>query len=243
MTAALLPASRYRIALFTVSRPARLADAISLMAAGAVPMAGGTDLVDRMKLGQRYPRVVSLQAIPELRSIVREDGTLCIGAAVTHRMASEHSLLREALPSLAAFFAILGNPRIRDRGTLGGNVMANEPGYEVAATLAALDASAEFLRQDGVRYAVPVLQAAASKDLLVQFRVPDIDDVKFSWDRSHRDTLTLLAGERRSRRRVVVLPAAGRAVMATDEDVLLRRIPAFSRHASQVAAVLLRRLQ
>lgn len=242
MTANLLPASRHRIMPFAVSRPEALAEAAALVATGVVPMAGGTDLVDRMKQGQRHSRLLSLLSIAELRKITSEDGALYLGAAVTHRMVSQDRLVREILPSLSAFFAVLGNPRIRDRGTLGGNVMANEPGYEVAAALAALDASAEFLRPDGVHYVVPVLHAAESKDLLVRFRIPDTGEAKFYWDRSHRDTLTLFVGQRRSMR-VIVLPTAGRAMPVTSDDVLRHQIPGLSRYASQVAETLLRRLQ
>lgn len=242
MTANLLPASRYRIMPFTVSRPETISEAAALISTGGVPMAGGTDLVDRMKQGQVHSRLLSLLSIAELRKITSEDGALYLGAAVTHRMVSQDSLVREIIPSLSAFFAVLGNPRIRDRGTLGGNVMANEPGYEVAAALAALDASAEFLRTDGVRYVVPVLHAAKTNDLLVRFRVPDIREAEFYWDRSHRDKLTLFVGQRGAMR-VIVLPTPGRAMAVTSDDVLRHQVPGLSRYASHLAATLLRRMQ
>lgn len=105
-------------------QPATVADAITALEhPGAMPLAGGVDLLDRMKERLEAPsRLVSLRAIPGLDAIAIEGGAAKIGAAVTlARLASD--------PELRASHAIIGDaaghaatPQLRAMATLGGNL-------------------------------------------------------------------------------------------------------------------------
>lgn len=208
MSTALNLPSRFRIEPFRLHRPTTLAAAMAHFADGATPMAGGIDLIDQMKLGARHDALVVLTHIPELRDVALHGGDLYIGATVTHGRLADDALVGKHLPGVAAAFAGIANMRIRDKGTVGGNIMAGMPGYEAAAIFAALDATVEFLMPDGTHRLVPVLQANRMAGLLKRVRIPKIGEVRFWWDRSHRDSLSLAVGRRNGATKVAVCPIA-----------------------------------
>jgi aerobic carbon-monoxide dehydrogenase medium subunit len=113
---------------------------------------GGTELLLLLKLGfASYGHLVDIKPIPELKGIAIEDGTLRIGAAVTHREIERSPLVAEALPALAAMERRVANVRVRSVGTLGGNLCFSDPHSDPAGFLLALDALAEC--RDGSRAA------------------------------------------------------------------------------------------
>jgi carbon-monoxide dehydrogenase medium subunit len=89
----------------------------------ARPIAGGTTLVILMK--QRalyYPYLVDLQSIPGLDQIKREADGIRIGALVTHRSVELSPLIRNSFPVLATAFSAIGNVRVRETASVGGNL-------------------------------------------------------------------------------------------------------------------------
>jgi len=136
--------SRKHIAPFDLVRPASLEQAcraLSALGRNAV-MAGGIDLIDRLKLGETVDRVVHLAGVPELSGIRRDGDAISIGALTTHAEIVGDSLLAGLLPDLPAIWRGLANPRVRHTGTLGGNLMSALPHYDAAPALLALGASA-----------------------------------------------------------------------------------------------------
>ena len=118
------------------------------------PYAGGTELVPAMGLGLRRPAaIVDLKRVEALKGIEvdAEAGTLTIGAAVTHRRLSDHPLVREHLPTLAAAASRVGNARVRSTGTLGGNLCFAEPRSDLGCVLVALGATADARSSRGAR--------------------------------------------------------------------------------------------
>ena len=86
-------------------------------------LGGGTTLVILMK--QRalyYPFLVDLQTIPGLNEIKREPDGVRIGALATHRTVECSTLIREALPVVADAFCQIGNVRVRQTASVGGNL-------------------------------------------------------------------------------------------------------------------------
>ena len=119
-------------------------------------LAGGTALVILMK--QRLVRpaaLISLSRVPDLSGVVAQDGGLRIGALTTHRDAETTPLVRERLPVLAETLRHVATIRIRNVGTLGGNLAHADPNQDPPVTLIALGASVELAARSGER-AVPV---------------------------------------------------------------------------------------
>src|SRR5690606_38753206 len=96
------------------TRPATLAEALwSLTDPDAVVLAGGTDLVNNLRLGATRPKtVVDVTGVPELRAI-NDGDPISIGAAVTIRELREHPSLPRRLPVLADAAALLGGRQIQ----------------------------------------------------------------------------------------------------------------------------------
>ncbi|WP_412506743.1 FAD binding domain-containing protein [Roseovarius sp. SYSU LYC5161] len=121
---------------FEIDRPATLADAVKLLGESEEnqPLGGGQTLIPTLKQRLAAPdRLVSLTAIDEIRGICEDDaGRLCIGAATTHAEVAEGA---GAYPALVALAANIGDPAVRNRGTIGGSLANNDPSacYPAAA--------------------------------------------------------------------------------------------------------------
>lgn len=126
-----------------VHHPESLAAAAAAAGAGAVPLAGGTDLMVEVNFGHTRPEhVVALRRVAELREW--EGGR--IGAAVTWRR-----IEREGPKALAEAARTVGSPQIRNAGTIGGNVGTASPAGDGLPFLAAVDASIELVSSQGRR--------------------------------------------------------------------------------------------
>ena len=110
----------------------------------AAVICGGTELLLLLKLGfSSVGHLVDIKAIEELGGIRPEDGTLVIGSTVTHRQIEKSPLVLERLPALAAMTRGVANIRVRNVGTLGGNLCFSDPHSDPATFLLALDAEVE----------------------------------------------------------------------------------------------------
>jgi carbon-monoxide dehydrogenase medium subunit len=111
---------------FEMLQPHSLAEAVELLKKhgdDARPLAGGTTLVILMKQrAVHYPYLVDLQTIPGLNGIAKENGGLRIGALVSHRMVELSPVVRQAFPVVAEAFAHIGNVRVRETASVGGNL-------------------------------------------------------------------------------------------------------------------------
>lgn len=130
---------------FNYHRPKSVADAAALLAANgdAKLMAGGQTLLPAMKLRLAGPSdVVDLVALrPELSAIRREGDRVVIGAMARHGEIAESDVVREAIPALAGMAAIVGDPAVRSRGTMGGSLANNDPAADYPAAALALGAT------------------------------------------------------------------------------------------------------
>jgi aerobic carbon-monoxide dehydrogenase medium subunit len=128
---------------FDYYRARSVADAHQLMAAhpGAKLLAGGHSLVPLLKLRLAAPAaVVDIGRIPELRGIGRRGDDFTIGALTTHADLAASPALRVAVPALSEAAAKIGDPAVRNRGTIGGNIAHADPASDLPAVLVALDA-------------------------------------------------------------------------------------------------------
>jgi CO/xanthine dehydrogenase FAD-binding subunit len=125
---------------FAYARPATLAEAVALLAAhgpDARLLAGGTDLVIRLRDGSVRPAVViDVKGIAELRPAIREDGgRLVISAATVMTDVAADGRVRRSFPALAEAAAVVGSVQIRNRATLAGNVCNASPAADTAPSL------------------------------------------------------------------------------------------------------------
>ena len=144
--------SRKLIPEFRLHRPRSTMEAVALKAAagaGAVFMAGGIDVVNRMKFGVPVTDVIHLGRLAGLDRIEEREGELHLGALVTHDRLATAPQVAARLPSLAQTWPEVANIRIRCKGTIGGNIMAGDPSYDFALTALAADARLHFLISDG----------------------------------------------------------------------------------------------
>lgn len=115
--------------------------------------AGGTELLQIMKAGfAAYGTLIDLKGVAELRTIdVESDGWLAIGGAVTHREIERSELVANHVPALPRLIRRVANVRVRNTGTLGGNLAFAEPHSDPAAFLLACGAEVELRGPDGSR--------------------------------------------------------------------------------------------
>lgn len=113
---------------FDFVRPATLAEAVEALGRDeAQALGGGQTLIPTLKQRLAAPAVlVSLSGIDEIRGICTDDqGRVCIGGATRH--AEVASGVAQAYPALAALAGGIGDPAVRNRGTIGGSVANNDP--------------------------------------------------------------------------------------------------------------------
>lgn len=113
---------------FTLERPASVADATRLVAAGAKPLAGGQTLLASMKLRLSAPeQLVDLSGIAELTGIRKDGDALTVGAMSRHLDVANNADVKSAFPALADLASRIGDRQVRAMGTLGGSVANNDP--------------------------------------------------------------------------------------------------------------------
>src|SRR5207248_2982557 len=99
---------------------------------GAKILAGGHSLIPLMKLRLAAPSaLIDIGRIADLQGITVRDGTVRIGALTTHAALAASAALREQCPLLADTAAQIGDPAVRNRGTIGGNVAHADPASDL----------------------------------------------------------------------------------------------------------------
>jgi carbon-monoxide dehydrogenase medium subunit len=120
---------------FDFVKPASIADAVAALGAdGAQPLSGGQTLIPSMKARLNAPTtLVSLTGIPDMKGVCREGDVLVIGAATPHATVAADAA--SDFPALAALAGGIGDPAVRNRGTIGGSLANNDPSacYPAAA--------------------------------------------------------------------------------------------------------------
>jgi aerobic carbon-monoxide dehydrogenase medium subunit len=162
--------------------PASLDEALALKAEhpNATVVAGGTFvgiLVNQQLLAP--PAFLSLGGIPALDRIAEEGDELSLGALATHRAVARSPLVREKWPALAATFALVASPRVRNRATVGGVLGDADYASDPPAMFVALRARA-VVRSVRGRREIPLEElivghyetSLASDELIVEVRVP-----------------------------------------------------------------------
>ncbi len=165
----------------TFVAPTTLADVLAAMAAGARPVAGGTDLVVGARQGKKpLPQsLVAIHQLDELREITLTTTGLRIGALVSHEQIIADATIRATYPALADASAIVGSHATRAHGTLGGNVMTASPAMDTGSPLLCFGATAILQSAAGTRsvpmdelWTGPGRTVAEPHELLVAIELP-----------------------------------------------------------------------
>jgi carbon-monoxide dehydrogenase medium subunit len=140
---------------FDYQRATSIDDALAKLQAageGAKFLAGGHSLVPLMKLRMSEPTwLVDIARIPELAGIRAVDGSIEIGAGTTHAEVASSALLRDRCPVIAEAAAEIGDPQVRNRGTLGGSLAHADPAADYPPVILALDAEIHVRGLNGPR--------------------------------------------------------------------------------------------
>lgn len=139
--------------LHDLARPRDLAAALELVAGGARPIAGGTDVMVLFASGKlRWPRLVDLWGLGELRGIAVDGEHITMGALTTYSDVQAHPTLRRELPMLCVAASETGGWAIQNRGTLGGNIANASPAADSPPALLAYGAELELVSPRGARW-------------------------------------------------------------------------------------------
>ena len=143
-------------------------------------LAGGHSLLPMMKLRFAEPaHLIDLNPIEELRG-VREDGDdLLIGTMTTETALQQSDLVQRHCPVLQEVVALIADPQVRNRGTIGGDALHGDPGNDHPAVLMALDARFVIRGPNGERespangfYLGPYLTQLGDNELATAIRIP-----------------------------------------------------------------------
>ncbi len=201
-----------------------LDEALAALAAGARPVAGGSDLVVGARQGKApLPEsLVGIHGVSGLAGISADDGALVLGALVNHAEIEADETVAAGWTALADGSALVGSPATRYVGTIGGNIMNSSPAMDTGAALLVLGAEVELRSQSGSRtvpladlWTGPGRTSAAPGELLVQVRVPALPA---------RSGSAYLRLEYRRAMEIAVVGAAAAVTLNGDGDVESCRI-------------------
>jgi aerobic carbon-monoxide dehydrogenase medium subunit len=136
---------------FTYVRPRSVQEAGAFLAANpdAKLLAGGMTLIPTLKQRLAQPtHLVDIAGLAELRGVSTADGQIVIGAATRHGEIETSPLVKQALPALAYLASQVGDPQVRNLGTIGGAVANNDPAADYPAAVLALDGTITTTRRD-----------------------------------------------------------------------------------------------
>ena len=163
--------------------PKTLEAAVALLSGAqglARMLAGGTDLLIQMRGGRVEPELlVDLKNIPEMTSIIVENGAFRFGAAVSCMELVEHEAFAKAWPGVTDAVKLIGSIQVKGRATVGGNVCNASPAADSVPALIAAGATASIVGPNGRREARvediatgPGKTSLAKGEIVVSFLLP-----------------------------------------------------------------------
>lgn len=136
---------------FNYLRATSLADAEKAFAAAddAVFLAGGQTLIPTLKQRLSQPSdVIDIGALSDLQGLAVEGGKIVVGAGTCHADVAASVEVQNKIPALAYLAQHIGDPQVRNRGTLGGSIANNDPSADYPAALVGLGATVHTLKRE-----------------------------------------------------------------------------------------------
>jgi len=129
---------------FEYHRPASVDEAVELLgkAEDGKLVAGGHTLIPTLKQRLANPSdLIDLAGIPQIRGIRRDGDAIVIGAATPHAEVAASAEVQGVIPALAALAEAIGDPQVRNKGTIGGSIANNDPAADYPAGVVGLGAT------------------------------------------------------------------------------------------------------
>ncbi|HSE96556.1 MAG TPA: xanthine dehydrogenase family protein subunit M [Methylomirabilota bacterium] len=170
-------------ASFEYHRPGSVEEAVGLLTRykdDAKVVAGGHSLIPMMKLRLAQPKhLVDIRRIGGLSGVREEGGTIAIGALTTHYAIESNAALKGKCPILPEAGAMIGDPQVRNQGTMGGSLAHADPAADWPAVVLALGAEMKAVGPKGARtikaqdFFTDLLTTALRPDeILTEIRIP-----------------------------------------------------------------------
>jgi carbon-monoxide dehydrogenase medium subunit len=170
-------------AQFDYHTPGSIKEALDLLGKHkdeAKLLAGGHSLLPAMKFRLARPaHLVDLRKVPGLAGIKEDGGALVIGAMTTHYAVESSAVVKSKWPVLAATAALIGDPMVRNMGTIGGSLAHADPAADYPATIIALNAEMVVEGPKGKRtikvddfFKGLMTTAVGGDEILTEVRVP-----------------------------------------------------------------------
>jgi carbon-monoxide dehydrogenase medium subunit len=168
---------------FEYHRAASAQEAVALLARfgeEARLLAGGHSLIPLLKLRFAEPKhLIDVRRIPGLAEVREERGVLVVGAATPHATLETSPLVQQRLPMLSEAAALIGDPQVRNMGTIGGSLAHADPAADLPAVMLAVGASLVALGPRGARTVAAddfflklFTTALARGEMLTEVRIP-----------------------------------------------------------------------
>ena len=168
---------------FDYHRPSSVDEAIQLLADDAKLLAGGHSLLPAMKLRLSAPgALIDIGRLAECNYIREEGDAVAIGAVTTHHQIATSPLTNARVAALAQAAAVIGDPQVRNKGTIGGSLAHADPAADYPAAILALGAEIKVKNEAGERV-IPAdeffidlfLTALAPDEIITEVRVPAVE--------------------------------------------------------------------
>jgi carbon-monoxide dehydrogenase medium subunit len=218
---------------FAFHRPDTVPGALSVLAgvSESRALAGGMTLLPTIKQRLATPAaLVDLSKIPQLFGISLAGDGLTIGAMTRHVDVAESEIIRARLPALANLAAGIGDPAVRNRGTIGGSVANNDPSADYPAAVLALDATVVTDRREiaADAFFVGLFETALQpNELIVALRFPIPSAAayaKFKSPASRYATVGVCVARTAGKVRVAVTGAASCVFRVPEMEAALQRV-------------------
>lgn len=157
---------------FSYHKPESVADAVEAMGAAEDGkfVAGGQTMLPTMKHRLASPSdIIDLGGIAELSGISVEGDTVTIGAMTTHAAVAASAEVREAIPALASLAGNIGDPAVRNCGTIGGSIANNDPAADYPSAILALGATIKTNKREigGDDFFTAMFETALAEDEII----------------------------------------------------------------------------
>jgi len=148
-------------------------------------VAGGTDILVRLKDELDWPMLIDISGIEELKGISKESNSVKIGVLSTHTEIENSEELRKYAEVLVQAAFIIGSPQIRNRGTIGGNIANASPAGDTIPPLYVLNAEIELASSAGTRkmlinefFTGPGISVLENGEIVSSINIPAEENLK-----------------------------------------------------------------
>jgi carbon-monoxide dehydrogenase medium subunit len=157
---------------FNYQKAASLEEAAKALGANedAKLVAGGMTLIPTLKLRLAKPSdLIDLASVPGLKGISEEGGGLKIGAMTRHVEVQRSDVVKRVIPALSALASLIGDPAVRNRGTIGGSISNNDPAADYPSAVVGLGATVVTTKREiaGDDFFTGMFETALAPDEIV----------------------------------------------------------------------------